>query len=141
VAPASDGFFHGTGVLGVTSPICRDPVGYEPFREAIVVPADLISIGAQRLDESGATLAHEIFHAFAQGIAGRDDYRLNWFDEAAAEWATDNRFAVDRPELPSNDQAFLRRPEIPLDTSPGRTRTERLHPYGARAARSDSRRR
>jgi hypothetical protein len=131
VAPHTDALFHGTDVLGITAPICRPPDGYEPLRDAVVVPDDLEHIGSPPSNVADETLAHEIFHAYLQGVAGRDDYAVSWLDEAAAEWASRTYFHIAYPSNDDFDQAFLGHPEMPLDTFAGHTDTQRRHPYGA----------
>jgi hypothetical protein len=107
-----------TGAFGVQLPYCS-----QPRTTAVVIPASGVDS-----PDGLATAAHELFHAFQSGAAGGAIWP-GWWTEATAEWG--NKLLFDQPLTPDNrDDAFLRRPQVPLDRFTG-TGPDRLHQYGA----------
>jgi hypothetical protein len=106
------------GLLGLQSRYCS-----QPGSTAVVIPASVVD-----QPDGLATAAHELFHAFQSGAAGGPIWP-GWWAEATAEWG--NKLLFDQPLTPDNrDDAFLRRPQVPLDRFTG-TGPDRLHQYGA----------
>lgn len=130
VGPHTDPAFA-NGTAAATAAVCHPGPGFDDHRDAIIVSDEIEDYGRRHADIAEETLAHEIFHAFEHGIAGRDNYGPNWLDEAAAQWAAQLHFHITAGSTREFDDAFLLHPEIPLDHFGGRSDTELAHPYGA----------
>jgi hypothetical protein len=116
VVPDAD--IGGLGYRGVQTRYCSSTRS-----TAVVIPVREVD-----RPDGLATAAHELFHAFQSGAAGGAIW-AGWWNEATAEWG--NKLLFDQPLSPDNrDDAFLRRPEIPLDRRTD-TQPDRIHQYGA----------
>ncbi|HEX6116298.1 MAG TPA: hypothetical protein VFY99_04310 [Solirubrobacterales bacterium] len=74
--------------------------------DAALVAADLEG------RELGATLAHELFHSFANGVAG--ELASGWWAETTATWAEVQLYRSDA-QVTRLDRQFIQRPADPID--------------------------